>query len=213
MSPISTPSFLALQARETSSSISKILEVPSRLSFKNNLGLPILVSNLDQGPFGTLELICFRNLGMQGIMSSGPWTSLCSARVLELAAPGQRREQGAGALCALGAVVETPGPGSSYRRETPHVEGGQPTRRPSTHKESREAEKTSPPFRGTRRSWLSAASPSARPGAATRPPRGLCGSCPCTAPGGFPGAPRRCMRGNGSRRSRLGGGALSRRGL
>ena len=59
----------------------------------------------------------------------------------------------------------------------------------STHTESREAEKSAPSFRGTDRSRPSSASPSARPGAAARPPRGLSRRTACPAPGGFPGCP------------------------
>ena len=81
--------------------------------------------------------------------------------------------------------------------DAPLWRGDSPHGATSTHTESREAEKTSTPFRGTDRSRPSAASPSARPGAAARPPRGLCGSLACSAPGGFPGAPRRCGGGMG----------------
>ena len=76
--------------------------------------------------------------------------------------------------------------------------------------------KSSPPplFRGTRRSWRSSASPTARPGAAARPPRGLSRIRPCAAPGRCR-VPRRCMRGEWVAHAGLvsGGGALSRRGL
>ena len=142
-------------------------------------------------------------------MPSGPWTSLCSACVLELAAPRQCGEEATGPLCALGEFAETPRPAVLAGGK-----GRQPMQRHLyAYRKQGSRKHPPPPCRGTKRSRLFAASPSARPGAAARPPRGLCSSSPCSAPGGFPGAPRWCMRGNGSRRSRLGGGALSRRGL
>ena len=75
-------------------------------------------------------------------MSSGPWASLCSACVLELAAPCQCGEEDVGPLRALGVFSETPGPAVLAGGKRPMWRRDSRRGATSPHKESREAERS-----------------------------------------------------------------------
>ena len=138
-----------------------------------------------------------KSLGMQGLLPSGPWTSLCSACVLELAAPRQCREEAAGPLCALGVFVETPGPAVLAGGKGPTwCGGGTADAAPLSTKKSREAE------RSPSEAPLEVGLPQLLPARVPELPPGLCGDfvaelhAQLLAGAGCPGG---ACGGNGSR--------------